>query len=66
MIGEPRGESKTIEMTRVPSTDDEHAISTPIDGILRLQEGGTALAGTTINIGRGLILTKSFVPDKVW
>ena len=48
------GESKTIEMTWVPSTDELYT-STPIGGILRLQEGGTAEAGTTINVGRGLL-----------
>jgi len=52
------GESKTIEMTWVPSTDDKYATATPIGGILRLQEGGTAEAGTTINVGRGLIPPK--------
>lgn len=50
------GESKTIEMTWVPSKDDQYAISTPIDGILRLEGGGVAAAGTTINVGGYRIL----------
>lgn len=48
------GESKTVEMTWVPS-EDELYTSTPIDGLLRLQEGGAAVAGTTINVGQGLL-----------
>lgn len=53
-LGLAPGESKTIEMTWVPSKDELYT-STPIGGILRLQEGGTAEAGTTINVGRGLL-----------
>jgi len=54
MSGEPGGESKTIEMTWVPSKDELYT-STLIGGILRLQEGGTAEAGTTINVGPGFL-----------